>query len=95
MRKKYFRRWAFAAGLAAAVRALPPRGRHVVLGRPFWLYRRAARAFSQWCVAALLRRPHTLLMGVDFFHAAGILWWYPEAARRVQRREGPEGGLSH
>jgi glycosyltransferase involved in cell wall biosynthesis len=92
MRKNYFRRWAFTAGLAVAVRALPPRGHHVALGRPFWLYRRAARAFSQWCVAALLRRPHTLLMGVDFFHAAGILWWYPEAARRVQRREGSEGG---
>jgi glycosyltransferase involved in cell wall biosynthesis len=93
MRKKYFRRWAFTSGLALAVRALPPRGHHVVLGRPFWLYRRTARAFSKWCVAALLRRPYTLDMGVDFFQAAGALWWYPEATRRVQRREEPEGDL--
>ena len=85
MRMSYFRRWAFVTGQGMALRGTHRPGRHPIFGRPFWMYREVAILFRAWLVAALLRRPQSLELQLDFLHMAGRLWWY-SSDRRAQSR---------
>jgi GT2 family glycosyltransferase len=88
MRMRYFRRWAFATGRAAAVRGTTDLGRLPLFGRPFWLYHETARLLGEWLIAALLRRPRALERQLDFLNKAGCLWWFREVAGRARSNRG-------
>lgn len=86
MRKGHFRRWEFNTALAVVLRnPMPKMRRFSLLGRPLSLYRKTAIALMKWLIAASLRQPVALQAELDFFGAAGILWWYPESLRQTER----------
>ena len=85
MRMGYFRRWAFVTGRAEALRGPAAMGRFPVFGRPLWLYLRTVAVLGEWLIAESLRRPTAVDLQLDFLSLAGLFWWFPERARRMQR----------
>jgi hypothetical protein len=39
---------------------------------------------GEWLIAESLRRPTALDLQLDFLSLAGLFWWFPDRARRMQ-----------